>query len=299
MTGPADPVGAPPAHPAVRPASPAPGVVVDAPTVGDRLGIVAYTNVAPLHWGLEPWTGARFYRGVPTDLNARLLAGELDLTLVSSAEFVRHRDRLVALPDISLATLGPVHSVTLFHRRPWAELRGGRVAVTTESATSVALLRALFDADGMDVAFEPVAPDLDAMLAEYDGALLIGDAALEEAVAGRPIAGAVPLATDLGEAWYARTKLPFTFAVWAADAARPPSPRLVAELRAARERGLGHLADVAHAEAAARGLSDSVVLRYLANFRYFLTRPDRDGLDAFAARVDPTFRPGELRFWDL
>ena len=118
-------------------------------------------------------------------------------------------------------------------------------------------------------------------------------------MARRPIDGAVPLATDLGDAWYARTKLPFTFAVWAADAERPPSPRLVAELRAARARGLGHLADVARSEAAARGLSEAVVLRYLANFRYYLTRPDRDGLDAFAARLDPTFRPGELRFWDL
>ncbi len=297
MTLPADPAGAVPAH-GTTPPDPS-GFVSGAPTVGDRLGIVAYTNVAPLHWGLEPWPGARFHRGVPTDLNARLLGGELDLTLVSSAEFVRHRDRLVALPDFSIATLGPVHSVTLFHRRPWAELDGGRVAVTTESATSVALLRALFDADGMDVAFEPRPTDLDAMLAGYDGALLIGDAALEEAVARRPVAGAIPLATDLGDAWYARTKLPFTFAVWAADAARPPSLRLVAELRAARERGLGHLADVAHAEAATRGLSDAVVLRYLANFRYFLMRPDRDGLDAFAARVDPTFQPGDLRFWDL
>ncbi len=295
----ADPIEAAPTHGTARAAHGAPGFVDGAPTVGERLGIVAYTNVAPLHWGLEPWPGARFHRGVPTDLNARLLAGELDLTLVSSAEFVRHRDRLVALPDFSIATLGPVHSVTLFHRRPWAELHGGRVAVTTESATSVALLRALFDADGMDVAFEPVAPDLEAMLAGADGALLIGDDALEEAVARRPVAGSIPIATDLGDAWYARTKLPFTFAVWAADAARPPSPRLVAELRAARERGLGHLADVAHAEAAARGLSDAVVLRYLVNFRYFLTRPDRDGLEAFAARVDPTFQPGELRFWDL
>ena len=299
MTPPADSAGAVPAAGAARSVHGSPACAGEPPTVGDRLGIVAYTNVAPLHWGLDPWPGARFYRGVPTDLNARLLAGELDLTLVSSAEFVRHRDRLVALPDFSIATLGPVHSVTLFHRRPWAELDGGRVAVTTESATSVALLRALFDADGLDVAFEPRPTDLDAMLAEFDGALLIGDAALEEAVARRPVAGAIPLATDLGDAWYARTKLPFTFAVWAADAARPPSLRLVAELRAARERGLGHLADVAHAEAEARGLSDAVVLRYLVNFRYFLTRPDRDGLEAFAARVDPTFRPGELRFWDL
>jgi chorismate dehydratase len=264
---------------------------------GERLGIVSYTNVAPLHWGLEAWPGARFHRGVPTDLNARLLAGELDLTLVSSAEFVRHRDRLVALPDFSIATLGPVQSVMLFHHRPWEDLAGARVAVSTESSTSVALLRLLLEADGLEATFVAMPSDLEGMLASSDAALLIGDAALEEAVARRSLGGSVPHLTDLGEAWYRLTRLPFTFAVWAADRDAPPSPRLVAALRAARLRGLGHLADVSRAEAAARGLDEAVVLRYLANFRYFLTPPDRDGLEAFACRIDPTYRTGGLRYW--
>ncbi len=268
-------------------------------TPGERLGIVAYTNVAPLHWGLEPWEGSRFFRGVPTALNAKLLAGELDLTLVSSVEFIRHRDRLVALPDFSIATLGPVLSVMLFHHRPWQELDGGRVAVTSESATSVELLRVLFEADGMSVELVPVPTDLEAMLGGFDGALLIGDAALVEGAARRPLDGLVPLVTDLGEAWYRLTALPFTFAVWAAEADRPPSARLVEELRATRERGLGHLAEVVEVEAAARGLPEAVVLHYLANFRYYLSPPDRDGLEAFAARVDPDYEPGTLRFWDL
>ena len=267
--------------------------------VGERLGIVDYTNVAPLHWGLEPWPGACFYRGVPTDLNARLLAGDLDLTLISSVEFVRHRERLVALPDFSIATLGPVHSVTLFHHGPWDQLAGTRIAVSTESATSVALLEVLLRADGIAAHLTPAASDLAAMLASHDAALLIGDAALEEAVARRAVGGRVPYVTDLGEAWYRLTRLPFTFAVWAADAERPPSPRLVAALREARTRGLGHLADVAQVEAEARGLAPEVVLRYLANFRYFLMPPDRDGLEAFACRIDTNFRPGELRYWDL
>lgn len=263
------------------------------------LGIVDYTNVAPLHWQLEPWEGVRFVRGVPTELNAALLAGTIDLTLVSSVEFIRHRHELVALPDFSIATLGPVHSVTLFHHRPWNELAGERIAVTTHSATSVALLRTLLALGGMEAELVPQPPDLDAMLDGYEAALLIGDNALVEAVAARPIGGSVPLQTDLGEAWYRATRLPFTFAVWAARAERAPSARLVAELRAARERGLGHLADVARVEALQRGVAPEVVLRYLANFRYFLEPPDRDGLLAFAQHVTPGLRAEELRFLTL
>jgi chorismate dehydratase len=263
------------------------------------LGIVAYTNVAPLHWGLEPWPGTRFVRGVPTELNAALLAGDVDLTLVSSVEFVRHRRALVALPDFSIASLGPVQSVVLFHHDAWEGLAGGRIAVSTDSATSVALLRVLLAREGVEAELVPVAPDLDAMLGAYDAALLIGDNALVEAVARRPVGGRVPRRTDLGDAWYRATRLPFTFAVWAARADRPPSRRLVAELRAARERGLGHLAAVSRREAAARGLSEQCVLRYLANIRYFLEPPDRDGLLAFARAVEPGVRLEELRFLEV
>ena len=269
----------------------------------ERLGIVSYTNVAPLHWGLTPWRTpqgwAEFVRGVPTELNAALMDGAIDLTLISSIEFVRNRDRLRALPDFSIASLGPVYSVMLFHWRPWQELQGGRIAVTTHSATSVELLRILLDADGVEVELVPVAPDLDAMLASCDAALLIGDAALREAVARRELGGRRPFVTDLGEAWYARTRLPFTFAVWASLDDRPPSEMLVARFRAAREAGLGRLSEVAAVEAERLGLSRQVVQRYLANFRYYLELPDRDGLLAFARASEPAFEDAQLRFWDL
>lgn len=265
----------------------------------ERLGIVSYTNVAPLHWGLAPWKDVSFVRGVPTELNRQLLAGEIDLTLVSSVEFLRHRDRLRALPDFSIATLGPVHSVMLFHWRPWDELSGGRIALTTDSATSVELLKLLLRETGVDADFVPLEPDLEAMLSRCDAALLIGDAALREAVSRREVGGRRPLVTDLGRAWYDLTKLPFTFAVWASRKDRPPSELLVAKLRAAREAGLGQLAQVSRAEVAKLDLSESVVQRYLGNFRYYLEPPDRDGLLAFAERTVPDFRADELTFWNL
>jgi chorismate dehydratase len=269
----------------------------------ERLGIVAYTNVAPLHWGLAPWDEdghrATFVRGVPSELNGALLAGEIDLTLISSIEFLRHRDRLAALPDFSIATLGPVYSVTLFHHRPWNELDGGSIAVTTDSATSVELLRVLLEREGMTADLVPTPPDLEAMLDQHDAALLIGDAALSEGVARRDVGGTVPRMTDLGEAWYRHTRLPFTFAVWASPIDRRPSDRLVAKLRAAREHGLGHLADVAGDAAARVGISPVAMLRYLANFRYHLGPPDRDGLATFGRWAVPGFAEDELVYWDV
>ncbi len=277
------------------------------------LGIVEFANVAPLHFGLEEGPGTRFVRGVPTTLNEALRRGEIDLTLVSSVEFVRHRAHYRALPDFSIATLGPVYSVMLFHLAPWEDLAGARVAVTPQSATSVELLRSLLSADGMEADLLPTPGTLDEMLATSDAALLIGDAALTEAVrhlrsgaerpAGRGASGVSGLnprlhVTDLGEAWYRRTRLPFTFAVWASRADRRPSDDLLARFRGARAYGLGRLAEVAEGESRRLGVPEGIVQRYLENFRYYLEPPDLDGLEEFAVRVDPSYRPGQLKFWD-
>lgn len=272
--------------------------------------------MAPLNWGLEPWSSnggmAEFVYGVPTVLNAALAAGDIDLTLISSVEFIRHRDRYKALADFSIATLGPVYSVMLFHRPAWRDLHGARVAVTSQSSTSVELLRVLLAADGVEAELVPTSGSLDEMLASADAALLIGDAALKGAVAhvppqrdgpgGRPISGRSILdesvhVTDLGEAWYRLTRLPFTFAVWASSADRRPSDSLVTRFREARSAGLGELAKVAAVEAEKLSLPAEVVQRYLENFRYYLEPPDLDGLYEFGRRSEPGFEEGQLRFW--
>ena len=187
----------------------------------------------------------------------------------------------------------------LFHWEPWEDLSGQRIALTTDSATSVELLKVLLRETGVTADFVPMKPNLDTMLSSCAGALLIGDNALEEAVARRSLGGKTPHVTDLGKAWYDLTKLPFTFAVWASRKDTPPSELLVASLRAAREQGLGNLADVAKEEAGKLGLSPNIIQRYLANFRYYLEEPDRDGLVTFATKVLPSFEESQLEFWDL
>ena len=265
----------------------------------EHLGLVKYANVAPLYFDLTPWESCKFIYGVPTELNKLLLEGEVSLTLISSIEFLRHRHKLRALPDFSIATLGAVYSVMLFHWCSWEDLEGKRVALSTHSATSVQLLKILLAATGLKVEFIIMEPNLEVMLNSCDAALLIGDSALVEAVKKRKFNGKQPLITDLGEKWYDLTKLPFTFAVWASHKDIPPSEALVNKLRTARGKGLGHLAQVSKLEARRLNVQPEVMQRYLSNFRYDLELPDRDGLITFAQKSFLDFRVDELEFWAM
>ncbi len=270
-----------------------------------RAGWIHYTNVAPIldHLVLPPSVQA--ITGVPTQMNAALLAGQVDIANISVIEFIRHADTLAALPDFSVAVLGKVYSVNLFHCLPWHQLR--RVALTSQSAGSVALLEVLLRAEGIEATLERAEGDAMSLLAAgYDGVLRIGDDALREwyALAGPLTADlrmtALPherggvTVTDLAHKWFTLTGHPFTFAVWAYRQGNPPPAELVQAMRVARRQGIGHLSEVAERHAAKLGLPERVVQHYLWNFRYHLEEPDRLGLYEFADKALPHHAP--LRF---
>ncbi|MDL2343166.1 menaquinone biosynthesis protein [Deinococcus sp. MIMF12] len=270
-----------------------------------RAGWIHYTNVAPILDPLRLPPGVTAITGVPTEMNSALLSGRVDIANISAVEFIRNADRLEALPDFSVAVLGAVYSVNLFHTWPLEELR--RVALTAQSAMSVALLEVLLRGRGLSPRLERAEGEAEELLASgYDGVLRIGDSALREwyGVAGPLTPGgsmtALPNAargvtvTDLAQEWFALTGHPFVFAVWAYRRENPPPPALLQAMREARRQGLGHLADVSKRHALKLGLPGRVVQHYLWNFRYHLEAPDRLGLSEFAALAVPGHAP--LRF---
>jgi len=139
------------------------------------LGLPRYANVAPLHHFLR-LEGFRVLHAVPAELNRLLLSGEVGLSLVSSYFYLKHQDSLGLLPDFSVAVLGRVYSVNLFHKGALPHL--ARVALTTESATSVALLKLLLKEAGAGPRYERREGGLE-LLSAYDGVLLIGDRAIK------------------------------------------------------------------------------------------------------------------------
>jgi len=226
-----------------------------------RLGRISYVNMAPVFFRLDAEVDEVV--GVPTDLNRRLIDGEIDLAPISSIEYARNASRLRILPRLCVSSEGAVDSIQLVSRTPLEQVR--TVAVTPESATSVVLTKVLLP----DAEHVPLGEEADAKL-------LIGDAALKSA-----FEDPTPH-YDLGRLWRERTGLPMVFAVWAA-----PEPvaegivaledALVASLREARAEP-----ERLAFEASDRyGYPPGFLARYFEKLRYQFGPRERAGLITF------------------
>jgi chorismate dehydratase len=271
-----------------------------------RLGVIEYLNVAPVYDALRRkesfLPGVELVTGVPSAMNAALVAGEIDLSNVSSVAFGQHANEWLLVPGLSVAAQEKVESVLLFSwHADWRALAGGSVALSSDSATSVALVRLLSEERyGAHPRYVTTAPNLDAMLAEHDAALLIGDVALIEGQRRREIAGrGRPHVFDLALEWRAWTGLPFVFAVWAARADRArqiTASRIVAALHESKRRGLNDLDRIASEAAERLDLPEDVCLRYLRLLDYDLGKRDLEGLQRFLELAVPGFRWLDARF---
>src|SRR3954447_10634612 len=235
--------------------------------------------MAPVFYRLD--ADVEEVQGVPTDLNRRLLAGELDVAPISSIEYARNADRLRLLPRLCVASEGAVDSIQLVSRTSLERIR--TVAVTPESATSVVLTRVLLpDAEQVPLG------------EEADAKLLIGDAALKSS-----FEDPTPH-HDLGRLWRERTGLPMVFALWAARDDAPDGlgeleDALVASVRLARAEP-----EKLAQEASERyGYPAGFLARYFEKLRYSFGPRERAGLLTFlelARDVGELDEVPELRF---
>src|SRR3954452_152502 len=206
-----------------------------------RVGAVNYLNTKPLIHDLTRIAPeAELVLDVPSRLADRLAAGELDVGLIPVIEYFRAGGYSI-VPDISIATRGPVLSVTLFSRAPWQQIRS--VALDAGSRTSAALTQVLLRKRyGVTPDVVPLALEQSAEDAGADAVLLIGDRAMRACLPG------FAYAFDLGQEWYDWTGLPFVYAVWAVRPGVDLGPILGALLEAKR-RGRRHVGAIAQHEA--------------------------------------------------
>lgn len=226
-----------------------------------RLGRISYVNMAPLFFRLD--ADADEVTGVPVELNASLLAGDLDLAPISSIEYARNADQLRILPRLCVSSEGAVDSIQLVSRAPLSRIE--RVGITSESATAAVLVRVLLP----EAAQVPLG-------AEADAKLLIGDAALQSM-----FEDPTPH-YDLGRLWRERTGLPMVYAVFACP---DPAPTGVIELEDAL-LGAHRLAraepeELAREASGLYGYPPGFLARYFEKLGYHFGPRERAGLLSF------------------
>jgi chorismate dehydratase len=274
-----------------------------------RVGHIQFLNCLPIYWGLMR-SGALLdvdlYKDTPDQLNAALVAGDLDIGPISLVEYLRHTDELLLLPDLAVGSDGPVLSVNLVSTKPLAELDSDRdrVALGSTSRTGVLLAQMLLaERYGVRPEFFTCPPDLSRMLTEASAAVLIGDVALR-ALHEAPSRGLI--VTDLGQAWREWSGLPMVFAVWAARRdfaeANPGAVKDVHEafLRS-RDLCLDELDEAATAAARWEPFDAATLASYFRALDFSLGERQVAGVRAFAARAAaigavPPLRPDGPEF---
>ncbi len=244
-----------------------------------RLGRISYVNMAPVFFRLD--AEVEEVPGVPTELNQRLLDGDVDLAPISSIEYARNADRLRILPRLCVSSEGAVDSIQLVSRKPLEQVRS--IAVTPESATSVVLTKVLLP----EAEHVPLGEEADAKL-------LIGDAALKSA-----FEDPTPH-YDLGRLWLERTGLPMVFAVWACPDPPPLDLNgLENELVASVRRARAEPEQLAREASERYGYPAGFLARYFEKLRYRFGPRERAGLCTFlemAHEVGELESVPELRF---
>jgi chorismate dehydratase len=191
--------------------------------------------------------------------------------------------------DYGVAVKGKANSVLLFSKYDWQELAGKKIAITSETSTSVELLRILLEkrfgisdfvfhrAHGTHESYE-----------NFDAVLLIGDAALQKAYGGG-IFG-FDKVFDLAEEWCSWKEMPFVFAVWAIRKGTPEAARN--EIIHSLERSLDSFSTpppfqgggrgwLGREHGARLGMSEAEVADYLSQFRYRFTLEEHAAMAEF------------------
>lgn len=255
-----------------------------------RVGRIGYINCYPVYGaidrGLVPLP-AELVTGTPSELNDLLVAGELDVSVISAVEYARHAKDLVLLPELAISCDGPVRSVALFSKVAAEQLEGATVLVSASSRTSVYLLellcREVWRVRPRFAQVRAEATDLDTLVRlPHEALLVIGDPAL--LLAARRV---YARCYDLGKEWKRWTGLSFVFAVWAARRATDAVAvrRAHRALLASRAWGLEHLDLLAEAAARSCGVPRATCLEYFAGLDYALSDMHLAGLTDFFRRL--------------
>ncbi len=254
-----------------------------------KFGFHDFINAQPLLIPLkekQQQLGITMVTGSPASLAERLRAGELDLAMIPSIEYLKDSEQYRLLPGIAVASRGPVDTVLFASRLPLKEVQS--IALDVRSRTSAALLQVLFGEVFLpSVSLESADPDPQAMLKTHDAALIIGDPAfgLRSAYPNLQI-------YDLSEQWFEQTGKTFVHAVVAVRNGIELDQEFLTTVQETKTEGLSRLESIAQTESEKLGIAFETCLDYLSTkIIYDLGQEEMTGLQHFR---DVCFEKGIL-----
>ncbi|MCJ8344222.1 menaquinone biosynthesis protein [bacterium] len=179
-----------------------------------KIGMINFLN------GLIPdyhFTSDLFdkYYGLPAELNQMLRRGDLDISPVSSMEYLLNSEQYHILPGLCISAFKEVLSVGVFSHLQPHEWHQKKIYLSGASLTSKYLLKVICK---KYLNVSPIFIEQDIKIAnqesfskvveDYDAILLIGDRVLE-------FQNQFDWKFhDLAKLWFEQTDLPFVFALW-------------------------------------------------------------------------------------
>ena len=242
-----------------------------------RIAASSYLNTAPLIWsfihGAQRDAVDLFTDTAPARCAEMLARGEVAAALVPVIEYQRLAD-IAIVPDVCVGSRSAVRSVVLATKRNNLK-KVTRVALDDSSRTSVALVKIIFrEFLGFEPEWQTSPPDLAAMLAHNDAALIIGDPAMK-----------IPRdqfqVFDLATLWHDYTGFGFVFAMWMARVNSADRVRAI-DFAAARDEGLANLDEITAQHQTQAQLSPQEIKEYLTqNIAFKLDHEMQKGLNLY------------------
>lgn len=263
-----------------------------------RISASSYSNTAPLVWsflyGQNHGKVELILDNAPARSAELLSQDRVDAALVPviASQFI---DGIRLIPDVCVGARERVRSVCLVTKgEGLKDVRS--VALDVSSRTSVVLTKVIFrEFLGFEPVWRDAKPDIFAMLAESDAALLIGDPSL--ALSEPPaVAGGLRYRTfDIAEIWNQYTGFGFVFAMWMTR-----RKNCAIDFAAARDEGIEHIdAIVSNYESEIR-IGREELKEYLSkNISYSIDDSMQKGLDLYfklAKKHNQILEVRELKF---
>ena len=255
-----------------------------------KVGIIEYLNTIPVYYGFLKGSvradNVEFVEDVPSELNELLREGFLDISVISSYEYLSNSDKYLLFPDFSISAKRKVLSVLFLSTVPIHQLHRKDVWLTRSSMTSRELLKYLLkNVYGVEPNYYYYSLKDNDLPKNPTALLTIGDDAFKLLKNKR-----FTFIYDLAEEWFNIHGLPFVFAVWAVRRevyeSRPEEVEaFYKKLLVSRDYGEKNVEEICYYYCKKVQLSCKDCKEYLNNLCFHLNNEQKKSIKLFAQAI--------------